>query len=159
MRITFHRETDRIMHRIEILENGKFVPVLVSEEGYEHDIWPCSPALQNVHLEPRNLGQVALLVGMAGVSHWSVSVEADVSRGRATFDIACRTTSQPKWLGTTYRRKPPLTGDARPKVRIEPAAGTPLEIEDTSHKLVLRVPITSGPLPRTIRWCYTVTAA
>jgi hypothetical protein len=39
---------------------------------------------------------------MAGTSHWSVSVEADTARGEIVFDVACRISQQPLFLGSTY---------------------------------------------------------
>src|SRR5690606_18911062 len=117
------RDGDRIAHRVDVLDRREFVPVLASLEGRPHDIWPSSPALQTVHLETRPGGEVALLVGMAGTSHFSASIETDRAAGQVAFDIACRTASQPHWLGTTYRwmparpaaaRLPPITIDGLP---------------------------------------------
>lgn len=81
---------------------------LHSIEGASADAWPASPALQSLHIEPRAAGvTVALLVGMSGTSHWSLSVEANATLQAATFDVACRTRDQPAWLGSSYR-----TGEA-----------------------------------------------
>ena len=62
---------------------------LVSHEGAGRDGWPLSPPLQSLAIERRPEGAVALLVGMAGQSHWSASFEALADR-RLKIDIACR---------------------------------------------------------------------
>ncbi len=158
MRIVFQSEGDRIAHRVEILENGSFVPVLHSKEGRDHDLWPSSPTLQSVHVEPRPSGQVALLVGMAGVSHWSASVLADVARGRATFDIACRSTSAPRWLGSSYRWHG-VAPIGPPAVTFADFFPQEIVVAADAEGTVLRLPIDSGPLPRTWRWGYSLGVA
>ncbi len=66
--------------------------------------WPPSPPLQQLSIEPRpDKEQVALMVGMAGKSHWSMSAETDRRRRRIVLDVACRLTQSPQWLGSTYQ--------------------------------------------------------
>ena len=106
LQIEFFRQGDRYAHRISLAGDDRPVELLVSVEGgghvdgpnpnrpdcdYADDAWPASPPFQELRIEPRSDGrQVALLVGMAGRSHWSASVEADPQLGRFTFDVACR---------------------------------------------------------------------
>jgi hypothetical protein len=47
---------------------------------------------------------VALLVGMAGGSHWSASIEPVSGAASLLFDLACRHSKGPKCLGSQYRR-------------------------------------------------------
>jgi len=55
-------------------------------------------------IEPRgSTGNVALLVGMAGRSHWSLSVEPIAGRAAFLFDAACRLHARPTWLGHVWR--------------------------------------------------------
>ena len=44
----------------------------------------------------------AFLLGMAGNSHWSMSVQVESARRRAIFDVACRLRQLPDFLGTSY---------------------------------------------------------
>ena len=59
---------------------AKSRPLLESIEGTATDDWPPSPPLQSLSIETLPDGRrVALLVGMAGRSHWSASIEAVAS--------------------------------------------------------------------------------
>jgi len=109
--------------------------VFESIEGTPEEDWPPSPPLQELHLEARPDGkQLALLVGMAGTSHWSLSVEFDAAAGTAVFDVACRVKRAPGGLGSRYRR----SGSAQQEWSAEPQTSGSLE------------------LPRTARWRYGV---
>lgn len=78
--------------------------LLESLEGQSGDIWPGSPPLQQLLIESRaEAGHVALLVGMAGRSHWSLSVEPLADRIGFRFDAACRLSGPPEWLGHAWR--------------------------------------------------------
>src|SRR5687768_16641761 len=89
--VLFQRHNDRYVHEAGIAGLNSEVALLKSVEGSPDEVWPISPPCQQVHFEER-LGrlQIALAVGMAGTSHWSMSVELDPARGRITFDVACR---------------------------------------------------------------------
>lgn len=129
---------DRWGHRIGVTDSDRgqsppqqLAAILETLEGTPEQDWPPSPVLQELHLEPRGNGQqLALLVGMAGTSHWSLSMELDPAAGRAVFDVACRVKRAPGELGSTYRRA----------------------------DLPLRVSPPTGPisLPATVQWRYTV---
>lgn len=113
-RILFLRRDDRIAHRIELatgrstlggLAKGDvFEPLVESIEGSADDPWPPSPALQQLHFHQQTSGgNAALLVGMAGRSHWSAAIEMASDGRQASFELACRSAGQPVWLGTQYR--------------------------------------------------------
>jgi hypothetical protein len=124
MRVVFFRRGDRYAHRVEVSKagQGSWLPVWESLEGTPDDDWPPSPPLQHLHVEKRAEGPVALLVGMAGRTHWSAAVEVVRESGLpivprvVRFDIAARvhalsggpggSTSGdvPQWLGSAYRR-------------------------------------------------------
>src|SRR5262245_7365890 len=106
LRVQFVWNGDRYGHVISLVEsNGEIQPMLESIEGTSADDWPASPPLQSLSIETVPNGRrAALLVGMAGGSHWSASVEATVGRAELTFDLACRHGRQPIWLGNRYRR-------------------------------------------------------
>lgn len=142
-----------------------------SVEGSADDSWPASPPLQDLHIEQRGDGQrVALLVGRAGGSHWSMSVEADNAAERLTFDIACRLRATPRWLGSTYQVAVPvhMLGD-----RLSIASGAvlrllddeavrhaPMQVADDVVRLGPAGWSNSAPMPPcTIRWRYMIQAA
>lgn len=104
LRVEFFRSADRVAHRV--LFRG--VPIAESIEGTPDEDWPASPPFQEVHFERvqlktrREPGDIGFLVGMAGRSHWSASVEP---RGPASiaWEVACRLHGPPEWLGVRYR--------------------------------------------------------
>ena len=105
LRVAFVERADRLRHVISLIEpHGRSVDLLESIEGTPDDAWPASPPLQSFSIETLPDGRgVAFLVGMAGGSHWSASVEAAPDAQRLVFDIACRHGTQPGWLGSSYR--------------------------------------------------------
>lgn len=104
LRIVFARRDDRYGHAIGRFAGGEFLPLISTVEGDASQAWPASPPLQQLHIESRGAaGDVALLVGMAGRSHWSLSVEPDVEAAAVVFDAACRTAVGPGLLGSRYK--------------------------------------------------------
>lgn len=105
LRVEFVWRTDRFGHVISWVDsNGGAVPLLESMEGRADDPWPESPPLQSLSLETLPGGQrVALLVGMAGRSHWSASIEPVTLQAALQFDVACRIGGGDPALGSCYR--------------------------------------------------------
>src|SRR5439155_1224637 len=105
LRVEFVWRGDRYGHMIsEVGPAGVVEPLLESIEGTAADQWPASPPLQTLSVEELpGERRVALLVGMAGGSHWSASIEAVAEKGELIFDIACRHAAAPVWLGSRYR--------------------------------------------------------
>ena len=84
-------------------------------------------------------------VGLAGRSHFSASISADMSRpDTLLFEIACRIQEQPLWLGSTYR--PAGTAAVRPD-------DTAI---DDAVECVTAGTSPDGPLPRTVVWSYAI---
>jgi hypothetical protein len=80
------------------------MPLLASLEGSQDDAWPPSPPLPSLNVQPAGSASPSvLLVGLAGSSYWSMSVEADQQRAVLRFDVACRAREQPSWMGSRYR--------------------------------------------------------
>jgi hypothetical protein len=106
LRIQFTRHNDRYGHVISLLNAaGGAEPVLESIEGSTDDAWPPSPPLQSLSIEKLPDGRpAALLVGMAGRCHWSASIETACGEAKLVFDLACRHSQEPEWLGNRYRR-------------------------------------------------------
>jgi len=92
LRLEFRWQTDRYAQLVSLIDAaGAVQPLLESIEGCASDDWPPSPPLQSLTLETRADGRrVALLLGMAGSSHWSASIEAPPGEAQLIFDIACR---------------------------------------------------------------------
>lgn len=101
-RVEFFQVADRIAHRVLIECEGRSV-AWESIEGNDLQNWPPSPPYQEVSLERIGDQDVALLVGMAGKSHWSLSVDIDPIRASVRFDVACRIAVEPEFLGSKYR--------------------------------------------------------
>jgi hypothetical protein len=101
-RVYFFAWQDRIAHSVEIQQNGSS-QIWESVEGNDQQDWPPSPPFQNLSIQRIRESDVALLVGMAGKSHWSLSVDIDAERGSIRFDVACRITTDAGQLRSTYR--------------------------------------------------------
>lgn len=114
LRVEFHELGDRYAHRLTVVlreeaGNETVVPLAESVEGASDDPWPPSPPLQSLSIEELADGRMAaLLVGMAGRSHWSASIDVIGVRlnGEPTFELACRFTAIPTRLCSTYRVAP-----------------------------------------------------
>lgn len=104
LRVEFVWHGDRYRHLIAVARpDGSAVPCFESVEGGAADPWPPSPPLQSLSIETLPDGRrVALLVGMAGKSHWSASIEPSASGRSLVFDIACRVAGPNPILGSQY---------------------------------------------------------
>ena len=156
LRATFLAIDRRVGHCIEMVRNGEFQTVLVSQEGNDSEQWPASPALQSVHVEKHNEDDVAFLVGMAGRNHWSASVKADSKLDRIVFEIACRIASEPLWLGSTYRMDDSLPNASPAELPVRIDAIAPLNFAANGTELAISIPFGNGALPRTVAWSYSV---
>ncbi len=101
LRVEFCWRDDRFVQRLFV---GDAHPLGNSVEGSADEQWPPSPPIQQLSLETINGKSVILGVGAAGKNHWSISVEtfADDHATGMKFDLACRRTSDPIYLGSTY---------------------------------------------------------
>src|SRR5438045_2944877 len=104
---------DRYYHAISLIgHSGRIMPLMESLNGLAEDEWPPSPPLQTLSIETLPDGRsVALLVGMAGRSHWSASIEPVSGQAKLIFDIACRHPGPPHWLGSRYLQMSTLAGN------------------------------------------------
>ncbi|MBI1900126.1 MAG: hypothetical protein HYS13_03290 [Planctomycetia bacterium] len=163
---------------------GEYVPLLQSVEGTAKEEWPPSPPLQELLVQPHALGgETALLVGMAGGSHWSAGIELP-NAGPLAVDVACRVSKKPGPMASGL-----LTADylLAPDVRLEldgpppcptgslvfPGGSVRVELEsaDAREVAITAASRDGGPAlsfivraspgncpgdwPRTIRWRYT----
>jgi hypothetical protein len=155
LRVRFLWNTDRYGHEIWLPDGADWSCALSSLEGSPQDDWPASPPLQSLAIDHRDDGtSVALLVGMAGKSHWSASLQIDPQLPGVRFDVACRVRDpQAGPLGSIYQvlahRSPDIAFDLEPG---EPFAPALLERESGLIKIV--VAASPAEAPRTIRWRY-----
>lgn len=179
LRVDFDRSGDRWRHRLLlVLPEGSDVvgPVLLLEslEGNSQEDWPVSPPLQFVSIEtrPKKL-PIALLIGMAGGSHWSASIEQDPATRTVRFDIACRAKSRPENLGSRYRIAPRVelqSGTEAVSLHFA-AGGLTFEIAGETGKdapqptvrtadneLGIHFSEPTNDQPQTYRWMYRLTA-
>ncbi len=153
----FFWQQDRYAHEISVRSDAIWLPVLLSVEGTPSDNWPASPPFQSLHIEQRDDGRtLALLVGMAGKSHWSASVEIDTVSQTVVFDVACRVRDcHAAWLGSTYQRPAAADRDNPHAVQFD----LPQRFGVTTlHTLDARTQVTAqlpeNHVPQTIRWDY-----
>ena len=171
LRVVFQRQADRWTHRIEIIDGAQSCCLLTSVEGTSDQPWPPSPPLQQLSIEELAPGnRVALLLGMAGRSHWSASVECDPASLSLLFDVACRVQQPPQCLGSCYRTEVPLaegsldrarftTAAAAVTLQLPPLANPPsvaLALPE-NHLAVVYQDLTVARAPSTLRWKYRVT--
>jgi hypothetical protein len=169
--VEFFASGDRIAHRVVFSRDGAEVARFESIEGDAVAAWPPSPPLAECHIQPSAAGPaIVLLVGRAGVGHWSSSVAATEMPRRIEFDIACRFAGAPPQLGSCYRLRSNCLPVCNPQVlelagcRIEAAAGadaaarlTLLPQTQNSGEWTLRIEpacVSPGPETRTARWRY-----
>lgn len=161
LQLRFTRRGDRWEHAVEFRDAGRAVWQLNSSEGIADDVWPVSPPFQSLEMHSHSDGRVfALLVGMAGASHWSASVEADPIREHIIFDVACRIKAEPKWLGSSYVVSNSAERSRIAAIALEstPSGSMPV-IEAIGQQIIVRVADLSGSLPRTVRWKYAISAS
>jgi hypothetical protein len=154
--IEFQREADRYAHAIIVLQGDQPIYRATSQEGTSQDLWPASPALQQLSLQ-RVVGnrQAALLVGMAGKSHYSLSVTADEELQQITFDAACNYKSEPEFLGSTYRTELPAERQSPVQWIVEDTL--PTRILAQNNNSFSCVPTVEPPVPAGMgRWCYSL---
>jgi hypothetical protein len=150
LRIEFAWRNDRYGHVISFVNAaGESAFLLESIEGSDDDGWPSSPPLQSLSIENLPDGRsAALLVGMAGRSHWSASVEPNVDQSGLTIDIACRHSQESKWLGNRYRR---LSAAAEDLLIEANGADVAIECEYVSIR-----PLTAACAVKTTRWQFAM---
>jgi len=166
LQITFDWQRDRFTRSISAVDAKRDVVLLASLEGTNDDEWPLSPPLQSLAIEQREEGrQVALLVGMAGRSHWSMSVESWPNEQTLVFDAACRIHESPTMLGATYQTMfaPSRLGsqsfDIGHECKFESAAmsdSAQSMVHESEGRISLRIDTNKASLPKTFRWQYTI---
>ena len=105
LRVDCFRLSDRIGHRICCSDaNSGLIELLRSVEGDSTQDIPPSGPMQEMVAELASVGKPPVLMGLgaAGKSHWSCSIEADLTIEAIAFDFACKTRSE-EFFGSTYQ--------------------------------------------------------
>jgi hypothetical protein len=150
LRLEFVWRNDRYQQIVSAIDaQGRVQVLLESIEGSATDDWPPSPPLQTLTVEQLPDGRrVALLLGMAGRSHWSASAEPLAGEAKIAVDLACRHASQAVWLGSRYRR----VGDVGARLPVSEGEDTSLS---DSGRVIDVQPLTIAA-PATTRWRYVL---
>lgn len=167
LRVVFYRRADRIAHRVEHAASGRVI--LASVEGTDSDEWPPSPPLQELHLSPTaSAASAALLVGMAGRSHWSMSAQAPPEPVGVSFELACRLQARPIWLGSQYHIAPGTHAEleagsvllSRPGERWQARlSGSDCQWKIVAQTIAIEANAPLAALPTTARWSYRLELA
>jgi len=163
LRLEFAWRRDRFQHKLAALIDGRAVLLLESVEGSD-EAWPPSPPLQQLSIEETRLGaRVALLVGMAGRSHWSLSVEPGDEPKSLIFDAACLVRGDVGQLGSAYQFQGRATAEpsgwlleaatARLRLHGLPTLGTTPVVDCRSDRLVVQ-PTPTALSAASVRWRY-----
>ena len=164
--LVIYRAGDRFLQTIGQRSSGDgdhLQPIVRSLETADA-AWPASPPLQQVdscELSAGKLGVVA--VGLAGRSHWSLAVVEAGDRWR--FEAACRVTTPPDWLGSTYQVEPDYdveSTDRQIEIRVADSgrlrfianAATRLQWDVDSRQIRCEPGVAATRLPATVIWTY-----
>ena len=170
LRVAFVWQADRYAHQVQYLVDGRAAPLLISVEGTVQQRWPPSPPFQQLSVEDRVDGsRVALLVGMAGKSHWSASIQATSDAPRIKFDVACLAREFPQRVGSSYGVEVPpghdggeqlgfcLASGHWARLKIERLENEPAgQLQSEGSQIAITRPHAEKSPPMTIRWLYTV---
>jgi hypothetical protein len=166
-----HRIGDRFDWRItwEPLSTSA-VTLLQSVTSAKETIWPSFPPLQELAQESHSDTEVLLGVGMAGKSHWSVSVDRrqEPHQPAMVFDFACRLSGSPAFLGACWmlgeglNAMPPASLDLPLQVRqyettivtLTPTNHTSLRLEGDQVQVIPEPGM--GLLQGTVRWGFRI---
>ncbi|MCC9602702.1 hypothetical protein LOC67_19295 [Stieleria sp. JC731] len=143
-RVDFTWNGDRFIHQLVCGDS-----VVESFEEAEELPWPASPPLQQLSVEVINDQEVALGVGCAGTSHWSLSVQP-IENG-FHFEWACRTKVSPERLLSTYQ----IRGTSEPAWNLEPVGSS---TRTDGNGVTELKPTASLSEAGTFQWAYTATA-
>ncbi|MGB6044162.1 MAG: hypothetical protein WBF93_13465 [Pirellulales bacterium] len=177
--VQFQSHGDRWGHTIGVWSGDRLMPFLASCEGTESEHWPPSPPLTEVHIDTSLAKPTAMLVGMSGDSHWSITVQLDTDRASLQFDVACRIKTEPPeftglhsggWgMGSCYRSMICPTDCTNHELRFvmdqvklgivtaDQADVPAATIVADENMLYFSAESQPGSLPRTIRWQYRLT--
>jgi hypothetical protein len=155
LRLEFAWRGDRFGHSLALVPARGAEPLALAEssEGSAAEAWPPSPPLVSLSVEDLVGGRrAALLVGMAGRSHWSASALALPREGAFLFDVACRPGAAPAALTSTYE----LTAAGRHCLQVEADESVGGQMEIAASRLVVSAREQDLQAGKTVRWKYRI---
>lgn len=170
--VRFFAAGDRFAHIISLRNREQSQVFFESVEGGPDDAWPSSPPLQSVIIEkPSASRRLAMLLGMAGQSHWSLAVELLTSADGEwlIFDFACRAPQPPEFVGSRYRFGPlvrwnkeewPMMPSGQVRLRTDDYTAL-LRPHGSPNEMVMIPRTAQGSIafPATLRWKYSIEVA
>lgn len=100
--VAFMWHGDRWRHVVSVDDHTRAASLEDVADGRDPE-WPASPPLVEVSAVETRCGRAILAVGVAGRAHFSASISPCPAEPDALlFELACRATSRPAWLGSTY---------------------------------------------------------
>jgi hypothetical protein len=116
VRVRFFLHNNCVTHRIDTVDGLLSSTLLESIDDELVVDWPSSPPVQHVSVShivsDFQQGNVAMLTGAISPGHWSMCVSArdggigsehNSAEAELFFDVACRTSELPTFLGSSYR--------------------------------------------------------
>lgn len=163
LRLEFQRESDRYHSTLWLLAPGVTTPLLRSVEQGDDANWPPSPVIQEMLKHDGRDGPCLAGLGMAGKSHWSVTVI--VAGDTLELDVACRVKVEPLFLGSTYAIQGATLATSQPWgcVIASDRGDVACDLSDrgggqmkasSGEFAVMPDLLQADPCPRTIRWQY-----
>jgi hypothetical protein len=161
LRVRFFQTGDRYSHAIDLIDGDETRTLLESVEGADTDIWPPSPPMQHLNVSwiasDSEQRHVAMLVGGAGSSHWSMCAAVSdwesrpreddgMPKTQLLFEVACRTQKPPVWLGNTYRVLA-VPAAASEELNCACIPTTPPKCLVMTRAVKLQMDTASGPIP------------
>lgn len=172
--LRFSWRGDRFAHAVSLADAPDAGLLLESLEGSASETWPPSGPLQSLHVEQQSgSNPVALLVGMAGKSHWSAAVELFPAQSRMRWDMACRVVVGAQGrLGSCYRATgrlqvvesfKALVGETPANerglvVRLDGSVGRARLASSADRLEIVAEPESTSTSAATVRWSYFIDA-
>ena len=153
--VSFFAIEKQFGHEIRIERDGKKI-VLRTDDQIAAS-WPPAPPLQDIHFEERENGQLLFGVGMAGNTHYSLSIAAE--KTTLKFEFAAFVKNEPGFVGTSYRMDQSvdcqlITGLLFPHKNSQPISADQSSFE--KNLIIEPIAHDDGSLPRTIQWGFDI---
>ncbi len=163
--VEFQLEADRFHHRICLGDPADGQRTLTSIEGTDQDRWPPSPVFQEIDACTLGDGHEGLLgVGAAGISHWSLALQGN---RHLSFEVACRVSDHPEFLGSSYRFSEAVEivdstvgsvvlRSAAADWRLELLTEGEIQTSHENRQICMGPRLAVESTPATVRWTYRI---
>ena len=158
-------QADRHAYGISRLHRGEWRSLFSSLEGKPDEPWPVSPPMQQLVQDPGQGSATLLGVGMAGSSHWSLSISlASQRKPTLLIETAIRVRQKPDgWIGSHFSLSEGVSAfsqDGGVSLQVageqlgfmEPLEGARIEWVPGMASLSVSPPVLGEPFPCTGIW-------